>query len=157
MNARIILRAAVAEDLKQLQTLFVETINEVCRDDYNHEQLRVWTSAITNDARWLEKIKSQYFLVALHNDEVVGFGSLENGDYLDFMYVHKDYQRQGIAEKIFQSLELKAKQYHNSILKSDVSKTAKPFFERQGFNVVEAQTRTIDSVEITNYKMQKLL
>lgn len=157
MNASIILRHAVPEDLKDLQTLFVETVNEVCRDDYNDEQRSVWTAASRNEARWLEKIKNQYFLVALYNDKVLGFGSLENGDYLDFMYVHKDYQRQGIADKIFQSLELQARQHNTRILRSDVSKTARLFFERQGFAVVEPQTRTIDSVEIMNFKMQKLL
>jgi putative acetyltransferase len=157
MNEGIILRHAVPEDLKQLQSLFVETINEVCRNDYTDEQRSVWTSAAKNEARWLEKIKQQYFLIAEHNNNVVGYGSLENGDYLDFMYVHKDFQRQGIADKIFRSLEQEAKQRGSKILKSDVSKTARHFFERQGFRVIEAQTKTIDSVEIMNFKMQKLL
>jgi putative acetyltransferase len=151
------LRRAEIDDLSVIQNLFVETVNHVCARDYNMEQLRVWTSGIENRSRWTTKLVNQYFLVATVEKQIVGFGSLENENYVDFMYIHKDYQRQGLADKLLASLENEAKRHGTKILKSDVSKTAKGFFEKKGFKTITDQTKIIDSIEITNYRMEKEL
>ena len=40
---------------------------------------------------------------------------------------------------------------------SDVSKTARQFFEKVGFEVIEEQSVVRKNVELTNYKMKKKL
>ena len=40
---------------------------------------------------------------------------------------------------------------------SNVSITARPFFEKHGFRVLKKQTVRIDDVELINYKMENLL
>ncbi len=40
---------------------------------------------------------------------------------------------------------------------SDVSITARPFFEKHGFRIVKKQTVRIGDVELTNYKMEESL
>lgn len=151
------IRKATIDDLMEIQNLFVETINSVCDNDYSKEQLKVWISGNKNKESWINKLKSQFFLVAEHDHYIVGFGSLSNGDYIDFMYVHKDYQRQGIADKLLSYLEKESQRQGVLILKSDVSKTARPFFERNGFQAINEQTRIIDSIAINNFKMEKVL
>ena len=133
----------------------METISTICRADYSPEQIKVWTASIENTKRWTEKLNSQYFLIALLEDVIVGYASLEGSDYLDFLYVHKDYQRQGIAYRLYLEIEKEAIKRKATVLFSDVSKTAKPFFERQGFTMLETQTNIILGVEIINYKMSK--
>lgn len=39
------------------------------------------------------------------NGEIVGFGDMDETGYLDRLYVHKDYQGQGIASAICDELE----------------------------------------------------
>ncbi|HBV14092.1 GNAT family N-acetyltransferase [Chryseobacterium carnipullorum] len=43
------------------------------------------------------------------------------------------------------------------ILTADVSKTAKPFFEKMGFKMIREQTVDVKGIGLTNYKMEKEL
>ena len=142
-------------DLSEIQALYAETIKSTCKKDYNPEQINVWTSSVENKARWQEALLHQYFLVAEINGKIVGFASLENGDYIDFMYVHKDHVRQGIAGRLYEALEKESERLGYTGITSDVSKTARPFFEKKGFQVVKENKRRIKGVEMINYRMIK--
>lgn len=154
---QISIRHAQLSDLREMQEMFVDTIRAICREDYSPEQINAWTSAVGNTKRWNDKLTLQYFLIAEQGNKIVGYASLENNDYLDFMYVHKDYQRQGIANILYAEIEREAIKRKATALRSDVSITAKPFFEKKGFITLEPQTNIIAGVEILNYKMLKLL
>ena len=149
------IRSAGLPDLPEIQNLFVTTISSICIHDYSPDQINAWTSSIKNTERWSGKINSQYFLVALSDHKIVGFASLEKKDYLDFLYVHKDFQRRGIALKLYNLIEVEALNRGAMVLNSDVSITAKPFFEKNGFTVLQPQTVMIDGIEIANFKMTK--
>ena len=137
--------------------MFVDTISTICKDDYSPDQIKAWTSSIENTHRWIDKLTSQYFLIAELDNKIVGFASLENNDYFDFLYVHKDYQRQGIADMLYSEIEKEAISRNATVLSSDVSKTARIFFEKKGFKTIASQTNIIKDVEIINYKMTKTL
>lgn len=149
----MIIRQANADDLEEILNLFVDTINNTCKNDYTKEQIEVWTSSVQNEKKWESKIRTQYFIVAELNKEIVGFGSLENENYIDLIYVHKDHLRKGIANQILDSLKNKAQEYGNKNLTSDVSETARPFFERNGFSVVKENEFDLRGVVISNYRM----
>ncbi len=142
-------------EIPDLLNLFADTVANVCSSDYNKDQVRVWISSGKNTGRWKEKIEMQYFLVALFNGLIVGFGSLENENKIDVLYVHKDYQRHGIANKLFDELEKEAILKGSEKIKSDISITALPFFKKRGFSILNEQVLNLDGVEITNYKMKK--
>lgn len=151
------IRRAHTSDLAEMQQLFSETISTICKDDYDPEQLEMWISSVENKDRWIDKIKEQYFIVAERDNKMVGYGSLDNGAYLDFMYVHKDFQRQGIAQSLLSELENEARNKGASEITSDVSKTARIFFERNGFRAKKENIVQIKGIEIINYKMTKKL
>lgn len=157
MPNHITLRKGQISDLGELQQLFVDTISTVCSADYNPEQIKVWTSSVENKDRWEKIITDQFVLVAQKVNEIVGFASLDKGDYIDLFYVHKDHQQQGIAKKLYEAIEAEAKRQGQTALTSDVSITAKPFFGKVGFRVVNDQTVVRHDVELTNYKMEKQL
>lgn len=156
MNQRAFtIRNAKLDDLIPIQELFVNTIRGICHQDYSPQQIDVWTSSVANKQRWIDKLNSQFFLVAEINNEIVGFASLESNDYLDFLYVHKDHQRKGIARHLYAEIENEALKRKSTGLSSDVSETAKPFFEMHGFNMIVPQNLEINGVIIRNYKMFK--
>lgn len=138
-----------------MKQLFVDTIHSVCKDQYNESQLSAWSSSSQNDQRWQELISTQYVLIAELNDKIVGFASLKDGNYIDFFYVHKDFQRKGIAKELLLRIESEAASYGTLVLTSDVSMTAKPFFEKNGFLVVKVQENLRKDVVLINYKMMK--
>ena len=154
-KTKAIIREGHLNDIKELQSLFVETISVICKVDYDEEQIEIWTSSIKKQDRWLDILNNQYLLVAENNKKVVGFCSLDKGNYLDFLYVHKDHQRQGIANKLYVEIEKEVIRKKQETITSDVSKTALPFFEKIGFKIITKQTVEIDGVKLTNYKMTK--
>jgi putative acetyltransferase len=157
MSTELIIRKGNSEDLETLKHLFVDTVNTICSKDYSKTQLEVWTAASKNNQRWSDLMTHQYVLVAEQGNKIVGFGSLDQGDYIDFLYVHKDYQRMGIAFMIYKALETEAFKQGKKILYSDVSKTAKSFFEKQGFRNIQEQIVERQGTTLLNFKMTKSL
>ncbi|WP_281631097.1 GNAT family N-acetyltransferase [Flavobacterium luteolum] len=150
-------RQAVISDLEEMQQLYIETIQSVCKNDYNTAQIEAWISGVKNKERWIEVIEKQFVLLAIIENKIAGFGTLKDDNYIDFFYIHKDFQRQGIADKILNELETEARKHHSKIITSDISITAKPFFEKKGF-VVKAEQKNIRlGVELINFKMEKEL
>lgn len=153
----ITIRTSKFDDLNEMQKLFADTVETVCKNEYTPDQIRVWKSSIENTTRWTNKLSTQHVLIAMLNNLIVGYISLEGDNYVDLLYIHKDYQRQGIADRLYQEIELEAKKRGVTELISDVSITALPFFEKKGFTILKENIITIKGVELINYKMSKSL
>jgi len=149
------IRPATILDLEELLSLFVETIRWTCKNYYSADQINAWTSSLEDVSSLKRFLEDQYFLLAEVDHRIVGFGSLENNQHLDFLYVHKDYLRQGIASQIFNELEKEASGRGNSVMTSYVSKTARPFFEARDFRIVRKNTVEIKGISISNYYMTR--
>jgi len=154
----IVIRKGEISDLIELQKLFLDTITEICKVDYNDNQVEAWisdTKSNTNRQRWIDTLTKQFVLVAQIDNKIIGFIALDNGNYIDFLYVHKKHQRQGIADSLYKKVENEARRQKQTILTANVSKTARPFFEKVGFEVVKKQTVVRQNVELMNFKMKK--
>lgn len=151
------IRMARPYDLYKLQKLFVNTITTICNADYDKQQIEVWASGIENKQRWNDIMMKQFVLVAQDKNKIVGFATLNNGNHIDLLYVHKDHQRQGIAQQLLDNITAEARRLKQATLTSDVSKTARPFYEKNDFNVLTEQIVKIKNVNLTNYKMTKNL
>lgn len=151
------LKKARISDLQQMQELFVQTIETVCTEDYTEKQLKIWSSAASNTARWENIIHEQKVILSSDGSVITGFGTLRDYTYIDMLYVHKDYQGRGVASLIYREIEQAALSVGSVSLTSDVSITAKPFFQSRGFRVIAEQRNILQRVEIINYKMQKIL
>ena len=150
-------RPGTLADMEAMQNLFVHTIRSVCSKDYTPSQIEAWTASVHNKVRWADKIRSQYFLIGEINSILVGFASLDSFDYFDLLYIHADYQSQGIATQLANRIELEAKRQGAKKIKSDVSKTAYGFFAKRGYKLISENQLTILHVPITNFKMTKEL
>lgn len=149
------IRRAQLSDLEELQSLFVETIRKTCSRDYSPEQITAWTSSIKNLDRWKRLILQQYSIVAIIDTKIVGMAALDEADYLDFLYVHFEFQRQGIAKALFDEMKLESLRQGFYKLTSDVSITARPFFDAQGFQIVKENRNQINGVELINFRMKE--
>ncbi|WP_079242984.1 GNAT family N-acetyltransferase [Chryseobacterium indologenes] len=153
----IIIRKGIYDDLPVMLQLFTATIDEVCKKDYDLQQLEAWKSGTENRERWVKVITEQYVLVAVTENKIAGFCTLDQGNYIDLLFVHKDFQHRGIATLLYQQIEKEALLKKKKELTADVSKTAKSFFEKSGFKVIQEQAVYVKGVAITNYKMVKNL
>ena len=73
--------------------------------------------------------------------------------YLDRLYVHKDYQKKGIASALCDRLE---ENCAAAYFTTHASITARPFFEKRGYRVMKEQQVVRKGVKLTNYVMKKI-
>lgn len=146
------LRMYNTSDCEFLAELFYQTVHNVNAKDYTKEQLDVWATGNVNLNEWDKSFWEHFTIVAIKNEIIVGFGDIDKTGYLDRLYVHKDYQRQGIASAICDELEQRANA--NKII-THASITAKTFFEQRGYRVIKGQQVIRNGISLTNYVMEK--
>ncbi len=158
-NDGIHIRAIKVEDLELIVALFKETVHHVNAKDYTFEQLLVWAPDHIHhsDDRWQSLLSNVAYLAEIDN-VIVGFADITTEGYLDRLFVHKDYQRQGIASMLTNKLELSLFERGVKKVTTEASITAKPFFEQMGYLVVKEQNKPRPGgVTLTNFLMEKRL
>ena len=147
------LRDYKTSDCTQLAELFYQTVHNVNVKDYTQVQLNAWATGGVDLAEWDASFLKHKTVVAVEGSAIVGFGDMDGSGYLDRLYVHKDYQRRGIASAICDVLE-------NAVpgkrITTHASITAKPFFLHRGYHVVKAQEVVRHGVVLTNFVMEKV-
>ena len=151
------IRQATQEDLPEITAIFRDTIRAVNSRDYSEKQIEVWASGADKINKWIERISKHYFIVAEINNQIVGFSYLTNGNYLDGLFVHKDFQRKSIASKLLRIMEARVAINGYDIIKSDVSITALPFFDSHFYEVEKKQKKSFKGLVFENYIVYKEL
>ena len=146
------IRKYISSDCEQLAELFYQTVHVVNAKDYTSKQLDVWATGHVDLKEWDQSFLEHNTWVAIKNSIIVGFGDIDKLGYLDRLYVHKDYQRQGIATAICNKLEQSVKVYK---IITHASITARPFFEKRGYKVMKEQQVIRNGIALTNYIMEK--
>ncbi len=150
-SEQIILRAYQPEDCEKMGKLFYETVHTVNAKDYTKEQLDAWANGKLDLEQWNQSFLEHDTIVAVQKENIVGFGDMVPTGYLDRLYVHKDYQRRGIATMICDMLE----KNRPGQFVTHASITARPFFEKRGYHVVKEQQVEREGIYLTNYVMKK--
>ncbi|HEX7366351.1 MAG TPA: GNAT family N-acetyltransferase [Pelobium sp.] len=154
---KMTVRQGKAEDAKELKALVLNTIKNSCNLDYNPNQIEAWISAVDNAERWQKILTKQFVLVSLDEQKITGLCTLSESNYVDLFYIHQDYQRKGIATKLYTELEKEARHQKQKQITVDASKTAKAFFDKMGFQLIKKQTLMINDVFLDNCKMVKTI
>ena len=141
------LRPYRSEDCPALAALFYDTVHTVNARDYTPEQLDAWADGQVDLTAWDASFLAHTTLVAEEKGIIVGFADLAEDGYLDRLYVHKDWQGRGVATALCDALS-GAKLTH-------VSLTARPFFEKRGWQVVKEQQVERRGVLLTNFVMER--
>lgn len=151
---KMIIRSYVSADCEEIAELFYQTVHAVNAKDYTDEQLNAWASGRVNLAEWDKSFLEHITVVAVENDVIVGFGDIDKSGYLDRLYVHKDFQSQGIATALCDKLE---RSISAEKIFTHASVTAKGFFEHRGYKVVREQQVIRNGIYLTNFIMEKYI
>lgn len=168
----MIIRQYEPEDCRELAELFYDTVHTVNAKDYTKEQLDVWADGNVNLEAWNKSFLAHFSVVAVEHEPepsagtcgqvagetggkrgtlIVGFGDIDETGYLDRLYVHKDYQEQGVATAICNVLEAAA----GGAITTHASITARSFFENRGYTLINEQEVKRHGVLLTNFVMKK--
>lgn len=155
---KVIVRPYQSSDASDLAKIYYHTIHEVNAKDYSEIQLDAWAPKISLEAeRWAEKFAKTKPLVAVIDATPVGFAEFEPNGHIDCFYCHHEWIGFGVGSALMGAIHAIA--HDKKIVKifAEVSITARPFFEKWGFIVTEQQVVSIKGIELTNFKMEKML
>lgn len=147
-----------SEDLPALMDVRASAIRDVAARDYTPAQIDAWIAAAKDRDVLARRFGEDTITwVACDGAGVVGFTNLGAGGYLDCMYVHGAYQGRGAASLLLAALEQEACMQQQARIHSEVSLTARPFFESRGYQVVAPQRVTVNGQTYDNFRMEKRL
>ena len=150
------LRAYRPDDKRYLQQLFFHTVHTVNARDYSSEQLAA-LAPVEPDRKWWSRLDEAFCFVVESRKILVGFAAVSADGSLDFLYVHPAYQGKGIATALYKQLERLARKREFAFIQAVAGGTARGFFEKKGFVVLDEIRETKENVEFLHYKMVKAL
>ena len=151
------LRPFLPADAPVLADLFRESIELLTQDDYDEGQRAAWASTADDEDAFAERLAGALTIVALVEDEPVGFASLRGTDDFDMLYVHPDCVGSGIGTTLSDAIEKLARARGATSLVTQASDTARPFFEQRAYVAESRNTVIVGGEWLANTTLRKSL
>ncbi len=139
--------------VSSLWEVFYSSIHNVCVNNYSIEQVNAWAPKDFDPKLWREKMVDIAPCVALIGPDIGGYADLQSCGKIDHFFVHGAFQRRGVGSALM--VHLLSRAQSNKRIYSEVSHTAKGFFEKHGFSRTKVQTVCLRGVEMQNNCMEK--
>ncbi|MEO1238992.1 MAG: GNAT family N-acetyltransferase [Pseudomonadota bacterium] len=153
-----IIRPARLDEADTLRAILVAAVEGGTAGAYSAAQRRAWIAAVPTHRAWRARLGRLETWVAQSQDRLVGFMSLNTPlAEVDLAYVSPDVMGRGVAQALYAAVERHARAAKIAHLATDASALAKPFFQRQGWQVIARQNVVAAGVAMHNYKMTKAL
>jgi putative acetyltransferase len=150
-----VIRRYEASDLDAVISVFLRSVRGVASRDYDAGQIAAWAQ-VDRDV-WSRRRLDRPTWVALIDSVIAGFIDLESSGHIDMLFVDPASQRRGVASALLDAVENAARGQRLAVLDTDASITARPFFERHGFQVIRSQDVALRGQWLTNFRMEKQL
>ncbi|NOH94329.1 GNAT family N-acetyltransferase [Vibrio sp. AIC-3] len=146
-----------ANDDKALWEIFFHTVRNVNVRDYSQQQVEAWAPSSFDFALWKKRMNGLQPFVAELDGCVVGYTDLQPNGLIDHFFCHHEYQGKGVGKALMEHVFTVGRVRGISRYFSEVSITARPFYEHLGFKVVNEQEVEMRGVKLTNYVMEKVV
>ena len=151
------IRKLLDDEYEQVIELIYGSVHSVCREDYTEAELDAWAPKAFDARRFQSALDGCFNIVMIEKRKIVGFLSMEQDGYINRVYTHKDFQKQGIAARLMLEAESYAKDNGVYELRLDSSKTAEYFYFKMGFSECGISTNECNGVVFRNKTMYKKL
>jgi putative acetyltransferase len=151
------LRPFLPSDAAMLARIFRSSIEEIAVEDYSPGQIEAWVST-ADDAAFAARLSGALTLVATLGGTPAGFASLASDNQrIDMLYVAPGVARRGLATMLVTALEALARARGSAGLTVDASDTARPLFEKLGFDSQSRNTVPVGDEWLGHTRMSKPL
>lgn len=147
----VIIEEYSSEKILELWDVYFSSIRMVCSKDYSKEQIEAWAPESFDMTIFERKMSILDPFLAICDEKVVGYSDLQSDGLIDHFFVHGDFQEKGVGTRLMNAILDKGESYPK--LYSNVSHTAKPFFLKHGFSVVNVKNEEIRGALIENNLM----
>ncbi|MEW8562532.1 MAG: GNAT family N-acetyltransferase [Candidatus Thiodiazotropha sp.] len=148
------IRSARNNDTTRIAGLFTESVHKTASSSYNREQLDAWAPHPPDLKQWRSRLSECETLVAEVETELAGFISFTSGGHIEFLFTSPSFARQGIASQLYRNALNMLKDKSIDRITTAASLEARPFFERQGFQVTKKETVMLDGVPLKRFIME---
>ena len=152
----LVIRPIRPDDGPAAAQVFFDAVCEGTQAHYTEAQRRAWAGQAPDPEGWRDRLYGVDGFAAEQEGRLVGFMTIA-GWYIDLAFVTPAALGRGVGWQLYRAVEARARKLGASVLTTDASRMAKPFFERQGWSVVVEQRVVKRGMVLTNYKMRKLL
>lgn len=131
MTIKILIRNYRTEDTQALANIYYNTIHKINIQHYTEEQVDVWApkSSVENTEGWTTKFPRTKPIIAVVENEIVGFAEFESNGHIDCFFCHHGWIGKGVDSALMKEILQRAQNNYIHLIFSEVSITAKPFFE----------------------------
>lgn len=143
-----------SNDYAEIVDLFYTTVHTINAADYSAEELEAWAPSDKSDFFPEKLLAESYCIIVEESGKILGIANATSEDKFDCLYVDKDSQKRGVGNLLANQIEQYCKGQGTERINVDVSLTARPFFEKRGYEILEQQIVLRRNQNIKNYKMQ---
>ncbi|WP_205832858.1 GNAT family N-acetyltransferase [Azohydromonas caseinilytica] len=149
------IRPYASSDLSTVVALFTASVHTLGAKHYGPEQLDAWAPRPPDLEAWRQRLEPLRILMAEDALGPCGFIAWRDDGLIDLLYTAPRCARRGVASRLVQAAEDDLSASGVTELSTEASLGAWPFFETQGFTVVEPQTVTRRGATFTRFLMKK--
>ena len=144
-------------DAKALWEIYFHTVRNINVRDYSQQQVEAWAPNGFDSELWQKRMNELLPFVAELDGCVVGYTDLQPNGLIDHFFCHHECQGKGVGRALMEHVLAVGRVRGASRYFSEVSITARPFYEHLGFKVVNEQEVEMRGVKLTNYVMEKVV
>lgn len=134
---------------------FRRAVHELAAGDYTPEELEAWAPRETDRGAWKQRMDNSQGWIFEINGKLGGFITTDAPGHIDLLYVHPDCRRMGVATALLEVVAADAGARGITALRTEASRTAKPFFEQAGFSVLRAERVERGGVALERFVMER--
>lgn len=144
-------RSLTPNDYAAAGRIFFCAVHDGTRTAYDLPQRLAWAGPTIELAHWKARLENLSGYVAELSEEPVGFLTIDRTGYIDLAFVMPSVARRGIGKGLLLRAENWASAHKVQHLTTKASLIARPFFERNGWQVQQAEeiTRTSMGAKVT--------
>ncbi|SKA29391.1 acetyltransferase [Vibrio cincinnatiensis] len=142
-------------DALDLWAIFYHTVRNVNLRDYSQAQVEAWAPDGFSSEIWKRQMNLLSPFVAEIDGKIVGYSDLQENGLIDHFFCHHEHQGQGVGRQLMEHVLRMGELQGITRFYSEVSITARPFYERFGFNVIQEQTIEVRGQKLCNFVMEK--
>lgn len=153
----MIIRHYRNDDILEIVSVFEDAIMNIASKDYNEDQCWAWSKSGQEHDRFAATLQKGITLVAEDEHGIVAFGQLYPLEHVNYLYCRAMGKGKGHATEILAKLEFEASHQGIRTLYTEASLTARGFFEKNGYEVLEQEIVSRNSIKLPRFRMRKLL
>lgn len=142
-------------DTPSVVKVYRDAVRRIGPTAYSPEQIAAWSRYPTDEEDFGQRLTEGYTLVMEENGIIYAFGQLHPRNSFAFLYTMGDTHKKGLGSQLYNALEDHAFADGVIDMHTEVSRIARPFFEKRGFTLDEVVRNIHFGVEFEWYRLSR--